>query len=196
MNRFERRWTQYRLPGYLKKVHNEQRGEINLSAILMMGIGFVFIAVGAIMFPQITSASSTILDYAYSANASITDATFTGLTAVTGITPVLVLLGYLAVAVLAGFMGVKVAKGDTSTKFSPGNLLLLAVSLVFVAVGLYIFPTALDGFASVAHGDGLGISSSFTGLSPLILISPMLLLIAFISSTVVVGYFGIKGMSD
>lgn len=174
----------------------DDSGQVNLGAIMMMGISFVFIAVGAVLFPNITDATDTILDYAYTTNTSITDATFTGLTAITGITPTLALLGYLAVAVLSGYMGVKVMRSEASVNISPGNLLMLAVSLVFFAIGLYIFPTALDGFASIVHGGGNGISSSYTGLSPLVLIAPMLLLITFVAGTVISGYFGVKSLSS
>lgn len=171
-------------------------GEINLSATLMMAISIVFVSVGAIMFPNVTTASTALLAYQYSSNASITDATFTGLTSVIGITPTLALLGFLAVAVLSGFLGVKVAREGGSVSMSPGDYILLAISLVFFALGLYVFPVALDGFASIVHGGGAGISASFVGLSAIVLIAPMLLLLGFVAGTILTGYFGLKKITQ
>lgn len=180
----------------LKKFIREQRGDVNIGSILMMSIGLIFLAVGFIMFPQVTTASQAILDYAYTTNTSITDATYTGLTTTIGILPLLVLLGYVAVAVIAGFMGYKVSQGMANTRMNPGSFLMLGISLVFIALGLYIFPVLMDGVSSVVHGGGAGISTSFTGLSAIILMVPMLTLLGFIVSTVIVGMFGIKTLSS
>lgn len=174
----------------------DESGQINLSATLMMAISIVFVSVGAIMFPNITTASSALLAYQYSSNSSITDATFTGLTSIIGITPTLALLGFIAVAVLSGFMGVKVAREGGSVSMNPGDYILLAISLVFFALGLYVFPVALDGFASIVHGGGTGISSSFVGLSAIVLIAPMLLLLGFVAGTILTGYFGLKRITQ
>ena len=168
----------------------------NLGGIMMMAIGMVFIAVGFIMFPNITTATDAILAYTYSANNTITDATFTGLTAVTGITPLLCLLGYLSVAVISGFMGYKVMQSGGSMTANPASFLMLGISLVFIAMALYIFPVLLDGCASVLHGGGAGISSSYAGLQAIIGLSPMLVLIAFDVATVVMGMFGLKTMTN
>jgi len=171
----------------------EERGAVDIGGILLMGIGMVFLAVGFIMFPIVTDASDSLLAYEYSANTAITDETFTGFTAVVGITPLLVLIGYLSAAVFSMFLGVKIMKGgEGDTKMNLGSLLLLGVSLIFIAIALIILPVALDGIASVYHGGGTGISSSYTGLEPIILVTPLLVLISFLTGAVISGFFGIK----
>lgn len=169
-----------------------QIGAVSIGMILMMSIGIIFVAVGFVMFPNVTDACTALLAYAYTSNTDITDATYTGLTTTIGIFPLMTLLGYLAVAVISGFMGVKIMQDSGSTRLSIGGFLLLAISLVFISLGLYIFPVLLDGVSSVVHGSGSGISSSFTGLSAIILMSPMLVLLAYLVSTVVTGFFGVK----
>lgn len=169
---------------------------MNLGGVLMMGISMVFLSVGFVMFPNITTATDSILAYAYSSNASITDASYTGLTSIVGITPLLALLGYVAVSVLSGFMGIKAFKGTKNIHANPAAFLMLGIGLVFFAVGLLIFPVALDGISSVYHGGGFGISSSYTGLENVLLLTPMLLLLGFVAGTVLSGYFGIKNLTS
>jgi len=179
----------------LRKLHTDQRGAINIGGIMMMGIAMVFLAVGFIMFPIATTATTTLLAYQYTDNASITDATYTGFTALLGITPLLILIGYVSAAVITGFLGLKLMKGsEGSTNLNPGNLLMLGLSIVFIAIGLIVEPVMLDGISSVVHGGGSGISSSFTGLSAIILVVPMLVHISFLASAVITGFFGIKNI--
>lgn len=166
-----------------------ERGAIDIGGILLMAIGMVFLAVGFIMFPIVTTATDALLAYVCAACTSITDSTFTGFTAVIGITPLLVLIGYLSAAVFAMFLGVKVMKEGGSTKLDLGTLILLALSLVFIAIALIVLPVALDGICSIL---GPGISSAYTGLSPILLVTPLLILISFISGAVITGFFGIK----
>jgi hypothetical protein len=158
----------------------------------MVVISIVFIGVGASMFGNVTDGTDAILDYEYSSNASITDASFTGLTSITGLSPMLVLIGYLAVALLAGFFGVQIAQGKREGKMSPGGIIMLGISLVFIALGFYVFPVALDGFAYVLHGGGNGINAAYTGLASIVKLAPMLLLIGYVAATVIVGMFGLK----
>lgn len=181
---------------FLKTLFRNQKGAVSIGGILMMGIGMVFLAVGFVMFPISTDAAKDLLDYAYSGNASITDATFTGYTAMVGITPILILVGYLAAAVITGFLGFKVMKGAASASFSPGSIMLLGLSIVFIGIGLIIEPVMLDGVASVLHGGGAGIPSSFTGLPSLLSMSPMLVHIGFLAASVFSGFFGIKRLSS
>lgn len=187
MNRFMKR---------LLSIHKGERGAMDMGGTLMMGIAMVFLAVGFIMFPIATDATDTILAYTYSANVSITDASFTGLTAIVGITPLLILLGFVSAAVITGFLGFKVMKeGAGDTKLSPGGMLMSGLSIVFIALGLIIFPVTLDGIASVYHGGGSGVSSSYTGLSAILLVTPMLVLLSFVTASVISGFFGIKTMA-
>lgn len=175
----------------------DQRGAIDIGGIMMMGIAMVFLAIGFIMFPISTTATQTLLDYAYSANASITDATYTGFTALLGITPLLILIGYVSAAVITGFLGLKIMRGaEGKASLNPGNLLMLGLSIVFIAIGLIVEPVMLDGISSVVHGGGSGISSSFTGLSAIILVVPMLVHISFLAAAVITGFFGIKSISE
>lgn len=173
-----------------------EKGAVSIGGILMLGIGMVFLAVGFIMFPIATEATDDILAYEYSANTAITDASYTGLTAITGITPLLILLGFISAAVITGFLGLKVMKGSGSTKFSPGSLIMLGLSIVFIALGLIMFPVTLDGISSVYHGGGSGISADYTGLEPILLVTPMLVELAFIAAAVFSGFFGIKSIGS
>ena len=160
------------------------------------------------MFPIVTEATDSLLAYTFSSNSSgnatmdalnnwpINDTTFTGFTAVIGITPLLVLLGFLSAAVFSMYLGVKVSReGGSGTKLDLGVMILLALSIVFIAVGLIILPVALDGVSTVLHGGGEGINSAYTGLSPILLVTPLLVLISFISGAVLTGFFGIKRLS-
>jgi hypothetical protein len=182
---------------FISKLLVSQKGAVDMGGILMMGIAMVFLAVGFIMFPIATDATDSILAYQYSANTSITDASFTGLTAIVGITPLLILLGFISAGVITGFLGFKVMKGsEGSAKLNPGSLMMLGLSIVFVALGLIMFPVALDGIASVLHGGGQGISTAYTGLSPILLVTPMLILISYLAASVITGFFGIKSLKN
>jgi hypothetical protein len=173
----------------------DEKGGVNIAGTLMMGIGMVFLAVGFIMFPIVTDATDDLLDYAYSDNANITDATFTGFTDVVGITPLLVLLGFVSAAVFSMYLGVKISKGAAGgSKVDLGQIILLGLSIVFIAVALIILPVALDGIAQVLHGDGAGVSSDYTGLQSILEVVPLLILISFLGGAVVSGFFGIKSM--
>lgn len=172
-----------------------QKGAINIAGLVMMGIGMVFLAVGFIIYPLITTATDTILAWTYSGNGSITDATFTGLTQVTGIVPLLVLIAFVTAGAITGFMGYKIGTGASdASAMNPGSLMILGIGIIFIAVGLIIFPVVLDGVASVLHGGGTGINAAYTGLEPVLKIAPLIVLIAFITAGVISGFFGIKGM--
>ncbi len=180
----------------LAGAHRVERGSVNVGGILLMGIGMVFLAVGFIMFPIVTDATDDLLAYSYSSNTTITDATFTGFTSVVGITPLLVLVGYLSASVFAMFLGVQVTRGKGGTSLNLGSLVMLALSMVFIAIALIILPVALDGIAGVLHGNGQGLSSSYTGLSPILKVTPLLILISFLGGSVITGFFGIKKLSS
>ena len=180
----------------LKQFQKNERGEMNMGGIIIMGIGMVFLAVGFIMFPIATTATDDILAWTCDACTTITDADFTGLTAIVGIVPLLILVGFLAAAVITGFLGIKIMKGEGSAKFNPGNVLLLGLSIIFIAVGLIIFPVILEALCTIYYGGGTGIPAAYVGLEPLILLAPMLVLIAFIAAAVISGFFGIKNLSS
>lgn len=175
-------------------------GAVNIQGTIILGIAMIFLSIGFIFLPITTTATSDLLAYEYSGNTSITDATYTGYTAVLGITPLLILVGFLVAAVITGMMGVKVMKGSgASAQSNPGSLILIGLSIVFIGVGLIIEPIALDGISSVVHGGGSGISSSFTGYESIVLMSPMLIHLGFLVAAVITGFFGIRmmrGQSD
>ena len=166
-----------------------------LGKVLMMSIGFIFVAVGFIMYPNVTTACTTLLDWSYAANVTITDATFTGLTTTIGIFPLMSLLGFVALTIIGGFLGVKLWKGAANT-LNIGMFLVAGISLIFISLGLNIFPVLLDALASIVHGGGSGISTAFTGLLAIVLMVPMLSILSFLVGTVVSGYFGISLNSE
>ena len=171
-----------------------EHGSIDIGSILMMGIGMVFLAVGFIMFPIVTTATDTLLAYTYSANAAgCLHSTFTGFDAIVGITPLLVLVGYLSAAVFSMYLGIKMMKGGAGgTKLDLGTMLMLGISLIFIAIGLIILPVTLDGICAVIHGGGTGISATYVGLSAILEVTPLLVLISFIAAAVISGFFGLK----
>jgi len=240
----------------VKRLIRGQRGIINIAGLVMMGIGMVFLAVA--------------WSYTAYTHTSITDAYFTGLTQVVGIVPLLVLIGFVTAGAITGFMGYKVASGGaTASTTNPGSMMMLGIGIIFIAVGLIMFPVVLDGTASAltaknaysetdevltAVGVTIGnytltntlwngavaevtsISSNetgdtavadnysdpklyvtgltanktrtfttaynypsvldgdYTGLLPILKISPILVLVAFITVGIVSGFFGIKSM--
>jgi len=185
------------------EARRNERGAIDIGAILMMGIGMVFLAVGFIMFPIVTSATDSLLSWNCTANASangslqiINYTYFTGFTAIVGITPLLVLVGYLSAAVFSMYLGVKMMKGGAGgTKLDLGTMLLLGIALIFIAIGLIILPVTLDGICAVIHGGGTGISATYVGLAPILLVTPLLVLISFVSGAVISGFFGLKRLA-
>lgn len=172
----------------------DQRGDVDIGGILLMGIGMVFLAVGFIVYPIIMDATDDLLEWACTDCTSITYATFTGFAAVVGITPLLVLIGYLSAAVFTMYLGIRVMKGVGSTNLNLGTLILLALSLIFIAIALIILPVALEGICSVLEGDegSSGISATYVGLEAILKVTPLLILISFIGGAVVAGFFGIK----
>lgn len=188
------------MQNYLKKIAHSllkgDKGEVNISSILLMGIGMVFLAVGFIMFPIVTDATDSLLAYTYTGNITVTDASYTGFTAVVGITPLLILLGFLSASIFSMYMGVRVAKTGGSTSLNLGSLIMLAISMVFVAIGLIIMPVALDGISSIVAGSATGgpMSTAYTGLSSVLYVTPLLILISFVSAAVITGYFGIRSI--
>jgi hypothetical protein len=169
---------------------------VKIGGILMMGVGIIFLAVAFIMFPNVTTSCDTILAYEYSSNTTITDASFTGLTTIVGIFPLLSLLGMITAGVIGGFLGIKVIKGGDAGKFSIASFLILGIGLIFVSLGLNIYPVLLDAVASVLHNSGNGISSTYTGLLSLLTMSPMIVLLGFLVATVIKGFFGVNVSSS
>ena len=173
------------------KVWREEKGAVNIAGTMMMGIAMVFIAIGFIFLPITTDASQDLLDYTYSGNVTTAASTYTGFEAVVGITPLLILVGFLIASVVSGMMGVKVMKTGAGS-VNPGALMLLGLSIVFIGIGLIIEPVALDGISEVYSG---GPYSDFSGYDSILLIAPMMLHIGFIAAAVLSGFFGLKKLS-
>ena len=171
-----------------------ERGAINTTGLLMMGIGMIFIAVGFIVYPIVITGTDAILAYTFADNVAITDASYTGLTAVTGVVPLLILIGLVTAGVVTGFLGAKIQKTGVSAALNPTSLLFLAIGVIFIAVGIIIFPVVLDGTSTVLHGGGAGIAAAYTGLTAVVGVVPLLVLIAFVSAAVISGFFGVKGL--
>ena len=179
---------------FIYKLLHDQSGAMNIGGILLLGIGMVFLAVGFIFLPITTDASSDLLDYTYSGNATIAAATFTGFSAVVGITPLLILVGFLTAAVVTGMLGVKVMKGGGGGRMDAGSLMMMGLAIVFIGIGLIIEPVALDGIASVLDGYEVDLID-FTGYVAILKVSPMLVHLSFIAAAVLSGFFGIKRLS-
>jgi hypothetical protein len=177
----------------LKRFLHKEDGAVNIGGVMMLGISMVFLAVGFIFLPISTTATTSLLNYTYSANASVDADTYTGFVSVVGITPLLILIGFLAAAVISGMLGIRVMKGAGTSRADPGGLLLVGLSIVFIAIGLIIEPVMLDGVSSIVSG---GISSSFTGYHSVILITPLLVHLGFLASAVLSGFFGIKRLGS
>lgn len=77
-----------------------QRGSIDIAALMMLGIGMIFIAVGFIIFPVVIDGTDEVLNHANIAN-------YTGLADVTAVAPLIVLVGFIAAGIITGFFGVK-----------------------------------------------------------------------------------------
>lgn len=175
-------------------MENREKGGMNLVAILLMGIGMVFLGVGFTILPIVMTGTDALLAYSYTGNTAIVAVCYTGFTQIVGISPLLVLVGYVAAAVLSMFLGVKVAKG-ASVKLDLGTLIMLGLSMVFIAIGFIILPVAMDGISSVWHGGGNGISASYTGFQSILILSPLLILLSFVSASVLTGFFGFKRLA-
>jgi len=179
-----------------------ERGAVDLQSVLMMGLGFVFIGVGFIVFQIFMTAAADILDWTCTANTSTTDATFTGFTDIVGITPLLVLVGFMAAGVFAMYLGVKISKGSGSTKMDLGSLIMLALAIIFLAIALIILPVTLEAICSTLSNNsagadtGQGINAAFTGVADFLLMSPLLLIVSLIGGAIVSGFFGMKRLGS
>lgn len=176
-------------------LRNDERGAIEIAGLMMMGIGMIFLAVGFIIYPIIMDATDSIL--AWSANVSgnaYTIADFTGLSNIVGIVPLVTLLGFVTAGAITGFMGIKMVKGEGGGggSINPGSLMVLGIGLIFIAVALIIYPVVLDGVSTAL--DASIVAGTYTGLTPILRVTPLIVITAFLTGGIVAGFFGIKGM--
>ena len=181
---------------WLKWLMTDVAGEVNIGGIMLMGLAMVFLSIGFIFMSIMLTSSASLLTYVYSANASINASLFTGYTSIVGITPLLILVGYLVATVVTGFLGISIMKGEGSARgaLNPGSLMLMGLSVVFISLGLLFEPIALDGVSSMLHGGGRGINPAFTGFSSIVLMSPLLVHVGFLIGSTISGFFGISLM--
>lgn len=86
-----------------KRLVRREDGGINIGSIMMLGVGIIFIAVGLIIFPVVMDGMDEVLD-----SASIDD--YTGLESVSGVVPLIVLIGFISAGVITGFFGIRAMK--------------------------------------------------------------------------------------
>jgi hypothetical protein len=65
------------------------------------------------------------------------------------------------------------------------------IGMIFISVGLIIFPVVMDGVRA-AQVDIAASSGTFTGLTQILSVTPLIVLVAFISAAVITTYFGAK----
>ena len=187
------------LVAYGRRMRRDCGGVMDIGGILIMGIGMVFIAVGFIIYPIIMTACDALLIFPSpaaavnaTASASCNATYFTGFIPIVGITPLLVLVGFLSAGVFAMYLGVQVVRGAGGTKLDLGSMLLLGISMIFIAIGLIILPVVLDAICSVLWNNGAFLNPLYTGLLPILRVTPLLVLISFVAGAVITGFFGIR----
>lgn len=191
----KKKMLKYLIPLFGEMKRGGEKGRIDIGGILLMGIGMVFLAVGFIMFPIVTDATDELLAWNCTEDTAWTDEDFTGFTPIIGITPLLVLIGYLSAAVFAMFMGVRMVKGGAGgTKLDLGSILMLGISMIFIAIGLIILPVVLDAICPLVATNSADLlsSSDYAGLLQILEVTPLLVLISFVAGAVITGFFGIK----
>lgn len=174
-----------------------ERGEINLAGLIMMGVAMIFIAVGFIIYPVVMEGTDAIAAWTYTCTDNTSGLSpldisdYTGLEAVNGIVPLLVLVGFLVAGVITGFLGFKMVKEGGGGAMSPRGLILLSIGIIFIAVGLIIYPVIMDAIASVLCSD----VDEYTGLVPILEVTPLIVMIAFVAGGIITGFFGVKNIS-
>ena len=163
--------------------------------MILIGVAMIFLAVGFIVYPICLDATDSILAWSYTGTSiNLTVSTLanhtalTGMAAVTGILPLIILLGFVTAGAITGFMGYKQMTG-TSAAMSPKNLMMLSIGLIFLSVSLIIFPVILDGIAS-AYETVSASSYTYTGLTAILRVVPLIVLTVFLAGGIVPMYFG------
>jgi len=78
-----------------------------------------------------------------------------------------------------------------------GNLVMLGLAMVFIAVGFIIYPIILEGTDEIlawTSPSGNFTLDDFTGLEPVTSVAPLIVLIGFIAAGIITGFFGIKNI--
>lgn len=193
VQRKRRKSSDFHRVSMARLIYNGESGSINIAGLMMMGIAMIFLAVGFIIYPINLDATDTILAWTYDGTrvANYTIADFTGLSSTVGIVPLLILLGLVVSGAVAGIMGIKMAKAGEG-KLDAAGLMMLGIGEIFIAVGLIIFPIVLDGIVLVLDNASI---TSYTGLSAVAKVVPLIVLVAFISGGIIAGFFGFKAQA-
>lgn len=85
---------------FLRSLHRRQAGRVDIGNIIMLGLGMVFIGVGAYFIPVMLEGFTEALGAD-----NVSD--FTGLTSVIKLGPTLVVLGFIIGGAVVGFLGIK-----------------------------------------------------------------------------------------
>lgn len=89
-------------------------------------------------------------------------------------------------------------RGAEKGAVNMGGFVFVAIGLIMVAVGFIIFPITVTGTdAILAYSDGtlsnhVFAAANFTGLSAVAALTPLLVLLGFIVSTVLTGFMGVQ----
>jgi len=165
--------------------------------MILIGVAMIFLAVGFIIYPICLDATDSILSWNHTstaANLTVSTSAFTvnqtaltGMAAVTGILPLIILLGFVTAGAITGFMGYKQMMSN-SAAMSPKNLMMMSIGLIFLSVSLIIFPVILDGIAS-AYETVAASLYTYTGLLAILRVVPLIVLTAFLAGGIVPMFF-------
>jgi hypothetical protein len=74
-----------------------------------------------------------------------------------------------------------------------GNIMMLAIGMVFMGIGAYFVPTMLGGFSAALADENI---ADFTGLENILKLAPTLIVLGFVVAGGIVGFLGIKGIAS
>ena len=80
-----------------------------------------------------------------------------------------------------------------------GNIMMLGIAMIFIAVGFIIYPVILEGTDAIndwTSPSGNTTLDDFTGLESVNGVVPLIVLIGFVSAGVITGFFGVKNMMN
>lgn len=91
----------------------------------------------------------------------------------------------------------KAASRDERGAVNMQGFIFVAIGLIMVAVGFIIFPICITGTDSIlAYSKAVGthtfVAANYTGLTSVAALTPLLVLLGFIVSTVLVGFMGVQ----
>lgn len=129
-----------------------------------VSMGIVALTIAFIIFPVAMSGVASVTGHAHVAS-------FTGLSSVANIVPLIAFVWMLFIGGASLYTG---AKG-----MSAGNrdMIYLAISIVGLAIVLYVFPVILDGCVAILTHASI---ASFTGLSSVVAIAPLIIMVSII----------------